>query len=116
VADHHRVDRYLQPVVRHYRRGELVADVRLAENLDNDWTYEAEHRTPLRSFIAAQLAATATDESAVARTCDPALEHDDDEDDVADLPEFLNAREVEQVARIRLDPVHYDYFAGGAQD
>src|SRR5260370_38580078 len=29
--------RYLHPVVRRYRRSELVAEHHLAENLDNDW-------------------------------------------------------------------------------
>jgi isopentenyl diphosphate isomerase/L-lactate dehydrogenase-like FMN-dependent dehydrogenase/thioredoxin reductase len=96
---HKHDDRYLHPVIRHYRGGTLYADLRLAENLDNDWTYETEHREPLRTFIERQLGATAP---AVAPT--------------ADAPVFLNLRELEPAAKLRLDPVHYDYFAGGAQD
>jgi isopentenyl diphosphate isomerase/L-lactate dehydrogenase-like FMN-dependent dehydrogenase/thioredoxin reductase len=119
-AEHHHDDRYLHPVVRHYRKGELFADLRLAENLDNDWTYECEHREPLRSFVALQLAAT-TPDALDASDADPAGElapdHEgDDEGERAGVPEFINLREVEPVARLRLDPVHYDYFAGGAQD
>jgi isopentenyl diphosphate isomerase/L-lactate dehydrogenase-like FMN-dependent dehydrogenase/thioredoxin reductase len=96
---HKHDDRYLHPVIRHYRGGILYADLRLAENLDNDWTYETEHREPLRTFIERQLGATAP---AVAPT--------------ADAPVFLTVRELEPAAKLRLDPVHYDYFAGGAQD
>ncbi|MGH3489010.1 MAG: NAD(P)-binding domain-containing protein, partial [Actinopolymorphaceae bacterium] len=133
-AAHHHDDRYLHPVVRHYRNGRLFADLRLAENLDNDWTYECEHREPLRSFVALQLAATAPDPTdadlagevvpgevvpggGAGDQDDADLDADRDVDDGGDgVPEFINLREVEPVARLRLDPVHYDYFAGGAQD
>ena len=54
---HKHDDRYLHPVVRHYRHGTLLDELRLKENLDNDWTDETEHRKPLREFIAGQLAA-----------------------------------------------------------
>lgn len=41
----------------------------------------------------------------------------DELEDPADrLDELVNVREFEQVARPLLDPVHYDYFAGGSQD
>jgi 4-hydroxymandelate oxidase len=33
-----------------------------------------------------------------------------------DVSGLVNVREFESAARARLDPVHYDYFAGGAQD
>jgi 4-hydroxymandelate oxidase len=133
-AAHHHDDRYLHPVVRHYRNGRLFADLRLAENLDNDWTYECEHREPLRSFVALQLAATAPDPTdadlagevvpgevvpggGAGDQDDADLDGNPDECDAGDgVPEFINLREVEPVARLRLDPVHYDYFAGGAQD
>jgi hypothetical protein len=50
---------YLHPVVRHYRDGTLLGEHHVAENLENDWTSEAAHRTPLRQFFAAQLAGVA---------------------------------------------------------
>ncbi|WP_394825975.1 NAD(P)-binding domain-containing protein [Pendulispora albinea] len=43
--------RYLHPVVRHYRHGKLAATHHVAENLENDWTAEAAHRRPLRTFF-----------------------------------------------------------------
>src|SRR5215470_6652668 len=48
--------RYLHPVVRHYRRRQLVATHHVAENLENDWTSQAVHRQPLQGFIGRQLA------------------------------------------------------------
>ena len=42
--------RYLHPVVRHYRRNELVAEHHVAENLENNWTGPA-HRDPLVAFF-----------------------------------------------------------------
>ncbi|MFZ5892766.1 MAG: NAD(P)-binding domain-containing protein [Myxococcota bacterium] len=48
--------RYLHPVVRHFRKGTLLAEHHMAENLENDWTGETTHRDPLRSFFARQLA------------------------------------------------------------
>jgi thioredoxin reductase len=42
---------YLHPVVRQYRRGVLVAEHHVAENLENDWTSQAAHREPLRAFF-----------------------------------------------------------------
>ncbi|GAB3434645.1 alpha-hydroxy-acid oxidizing protein [Flindersiella endophytica] len=100
---HKHDDRYLHPVVRHYRRGELFGVLRLAENLDNDWTDEDEHRRPLREFIARQLVTQAP-------TTEPAAAAP------ASAPVFWNVREFEPAARQVLNPVHYDYFAGGAQD
>ena len=41
---------------------------------------------------------------------------DELEDPAERLDELVNVREFEQVARPLLDPVHYDYFAGGSQD
>lgn len=43
--------RYLHPVVRLFRRNELVAEHHVAENLENDWTGPA-HRDPLSEFFA----------------------------------------------------------------
>jgi hypothetical protein len=47
--------RYLHPVVRAYRRGELVGEHHVTENLENQWTDEAVHRAPLRAFLAREL-------------------------------------------------------------
>jgi hypothetical protein len=47
--------RYLHPVVRRYRCGELIAEHHVTENLENDWTGEATHRLPLQAFFAAEL-------------------------------------------------------------
>lgn len=49
-------DRYLRPVIRHYRRWSLVAVQRLPEDMDNDWADEEEYRAPLLSFFAQQMA------------------------------------------------------------
>jgi thioredoxin reductase len=46
---------YLHPVVRHFRRGQLAATHHVTENLENDWTWEATHREPLRAFFAREL-------------------------------------------------------------
>jgi thioredoxin reductase len=51
-AERARQGRYLHPVVRHYRRGTLVAEHHVAENLENDWTATTVHREPLRAFFA----------------------------------------------------------------
>jgi thioredoxin reductase len=51
--------RYLHPVVRHHRDGELVAEHHVTENLENEWTDEAVHRAPLRDFFARQAAGVA---------------------------------------------------------
>ncbi|PZG47552.1 pyridine nucleotide-disulfide oxidoreductase [Spongiactinospora gelatinilytica] len=50
-ADPGHEDRYMHPVIRHYRNGEQVAALHLAEDIYNDWTSEDEHRAPLRSFL-----------------------------------------------------------------
>jgi thioredoxin reductase len=55
-ADHPAQGRYLHPVVRHYRRRQLVATHHMSGNQDNDWTSQAAHWQPLRGFIARQLA------------------------------------------------------------
>jgi hypothetical protein len=47
--------RYLHPVVRLYRRNELVAEHHVAENLENDWTGPA-HRNPLNGFFSLHIA------------------------------------------------------------
>jgi thioredoxin reductase len=47
--------RYLHPVIRHWRDGELVATHRMPENLENDWAREHSHRRPLAAFLSAQL-------------------------------------------------------------
>ncbi|WP_320772909.1 NAD(P)-binding domain-containing protein [Streptomyces sp. CRN 30] len=43
--------RYLHPVVRWYRGGELVSEHHLTENLENEWDSEEVHRAPLRAFL-----------------------------------------------------------------
>src|SRR5262249_39931307 len=42
--------RYLHPVLRCYRRGELAAEHHVAENLENEWNGPA-HREPLKAFF-----------------------------------------------------------------
>ncbi|HZE37551.1 MAG TPA: NAD(P)-binding domain-containing protein [Stackebrandtia sp.] len=51
--------RYLHPVVRVYRDGQLSAEHHLTENLDNAWDSEDVHRAPLRTFLKGQLDAAA---------------------------------------------------------
>ncbi|MDT8909555.1 NAD(P)-binding domain-containing protein [Amycolatopsis sp. PS_44_ISF1] len=46
---------YLHPIVRHYRRGELVATHHVTENLENEWDREV-HVDALTAFLAEQLA------------------------------------------------------------
>ena len=48
--EHSHDARYLHPVVRLYRRNELVAEHHVAENLENDWNGPA-HRGPLSIFF-----------------------------------------------------------------
>jgi thioredoxin reductase len=45
----------LHPVVRHYRRGSLVAEHHVAENIEHEWSNEAAHRGPLRAFFTREL-------------------------------------------------------------
>jgi hypothetical protein len=47
--------RYLHPVVRRYRGGELVTEHHITENLENEWTGEGTHRAPLRRFFSSEL-------------------------------------------------------------
>jgi thioredoxin reductase/MFS family permease len=47
--------RYLHPVVRAYRLGELVAEHHVTENLENEWTDETVHREPLQAFLAREI-------------------------------------------------------------
>ncbi|ONI74954.1 pyridine nucleotide-disulfide oxidoreductase [Actinosynnema sp. ALI-1.44] len=49
---------YLHPVIRHFRRGALLAEHHIAENLENDWTSEDNHRKPLTDFLADRLSQT----------------------------------------------------------
>ncbi|MFR9728273.1 NAD(P)-binding domain-containing protein [Saccharopolyspora sp. MS10] len=51
--------RYLHPVVRHFRAGELLAEHHITENLENEWDDERVHRAPLREFLRRALPATA---------------------------------------------------------
>jgi thioredoxin reductase len=51
--------RYLHPVIRHWRGTDLVALHRMPENLENDWAREHSHRRPLAAFLSAQLASPA---------------------------------------------------------
>jgi len=103
---HKHDDRYLHPVVRHYRHGVLFDALRLKENLDNDWTDETEHRGPLREFIARQVSSTAP-----ARAAPHAHEPVEPSG-----RRVVNVHDLEAAARERLDSVHYDYFVSGAQD
>ncbi|WP_234334215.1 NAD(P)-binding domain-containing protein [Streptomyces sp. NRRL B-1347] len=48
--------RYLHPVVRAYRAGELLAEHHLTENLENEWDSEEVHRAPLLAFLREHLA------------------------------------------------------------
>ncbi|WNG46025.1 NAD(P)-dependent oxidoreductase [Archangium minus] len=54
--------RYLHPVVRHYRKRELVATHHVTENLENDWTSEVVHREPLKAFFTRELGMSNTGE------------------------------------------------------
>jgi thioredoxin reductase len=52
--------RYLHPVVRHFRAGELLGEHHLTENLENEWDSEDVHRAPLLAFLRTRLAAVGT--------------------------------------------------------
>ncbi|MDQ7904043.1 NAD(P)-binding domain-containing protein [Phytohabitans sp. ZYX-F-186] len=52
-ADESHDDRYLHPVVRCRRGGEVVATLRLPEQICNDWTDDKVYREPLREFVEA---------------------------------------------------------------
>lgn len=64
-AEHSDLGRYLHPVVRHYRSGELFAEHHVTENLENEWTHEVTHRQPLRAFFALEIARGAVTAQAV---------------------------------------------------
>ena len=49
-ADRTHDERYLHPVVRRRRDGEVVAILRLPEDVCNDWTDEKLYRAPLQAF------------------------------------------------------------------
>ncbi|GAA1299718.1 NAD(P)-binding domain-containing protein [Saccharothrix xinjiangensis] len=51
--------RYLHPVVRHFRGGELLGEHHLTENLENEWDSEEVHRAPLLAFLGDRLTPTA---------------------------------------------------------
>lgn len=53
-ANDHGEGHYLHPIVRHYRRGELVATHHVTENLENEWDKEV-HIGPLATFFAREL-------------------------------------------------------------
>lgn len=55
-ADPGHDDRYLHPVIRHYRRWTLVSVRRLPDDICDDWVGEREYRDPLRLFFGRQLA------------------------------------------------------------
>lgn len=42
---------FLHPVIRHYRHGELLAELHLLENLLGEWKSERLHRQPLLDFL-----------------------------------------------------------------
>jgi thioredoxin reductase len=54
-ADKTHDDRYLHPVIRRRTDGEVVATLRLPEDICNDWTDEKLYRAPLQAFIEEQL-------------------------------------------------------------
>jgi thioredoxin reductase len=43
--------RYLHPVVRRFRSGELVDEHHLTENLENEWDSEQVHKAPLAAYL-----------------------------------------------------------------
>ncbi|WP_405577369.1 NAD(P)-binding domain-containing protein [Streptomyces sp. NBC_01190] len=47
--------RYLHPVTRLFRDGELLAEHHLTENLENEWDREEIHHVPLRRFLTDRL-------------------------------------------------------------
>lgn len=53
-ANDHGEGHYLHPIVRHYRRGELVATHHVTENLENEWDREV-HIGPLTAFFTKEL-------------------------------------------------------------
>jgi thioredoxin reductase len=53
-ANDHGEGHYLHPIVRHYRRGELVATHHVTENLENEWDKEV-HVGPLTAFFSREL-------------------------------------------------------------
>ncbi|MBE1498762.1 thioredoxin reductase [Amycolatopsis lexingtonensis] len=53
-ANDHGEGHYLHPIVRHYRRGELVATHHVTENLENEWDKEV-HVEPLTAFFSREL-------------------------------------------------------------
>jgi thioredoxin reductase len=59
-ADPSHDDRYLHPVIRHYRRWMLISVQRLPEDICNDWTGEHEYRDPLSVFFGRQMALVLT--------------------------------------------------------
>jgi thioredoxin reductase len=59
-SDPSREDRYLHPVFRHYRDGELRETLHLPEEIYNQWTDEEEYRRPLREFFTRSLALVPT--------------------------------------------------------
>ncbi len=73
--------------------GRCSSELRLKENLDNDWTDETEHREPLREFIAGQLAAD--------RPRQAPIEVPEQPDPATHRPQFVNVRDVEEAARKR---------------
>jgi hypothetical protein len=50
-ADESHDDRYLHPVIRRRKNSEVVAILRLPEDICNDWTDEKVYRAPLGAFI-----------------------------------------------------------------
>jgi hypothetical protein len=50
----------LHPVIRHFRRGTLITEHHLADNIDDDWSGQESHREPLREFFARELVLAAS--------------------------------------------------------
>ncbi len=87
--------RYLHPVLRYYEGTAVVSVLALPEDVCNDWSRDDTYRAPIVEFLAAVLTSTSRSR---------------------DVGAPVNVREFEAAARAVIDPVHYDYFAGGAQD
>jgi thioredoxin reductase len=53
--------RYLHPVVRLWRAGELISEHHVTENLENEWDSEDVHRAPLLAYLERELTRTTVD-------------------------------------------------------
>jgi thioredoxin reductase len=56
VADRAAESIFLHPVLRHYKKGNLVGEKHLLEDLYTDWTHPIQHVLPFNTFITEQFA------------------------------------------------------------